>query len=161
MRQTPAIGIENVDKGPKSYSGKTIEYIHEEYQDAKGRGKWTVFNQHAVELDNKEDIGCCLQDSIIEDMKLNDVNQQKHVTNIPESTWHSLYQAKCLDLGIPSNSQKQQERFITQMRMHQKGDRICLKDQQMGFNSAEVIGKLILANNSDLLKIDLSNNQLQ
>ena len=144
----------------KSENGKTIEYIHEEYLDAKGRGKWTVFNQHAVELDNRSEDKCCLQDTIIEDMRLNDINQITHVSNIPESTWISLYQAKCIDLCIPANSQKQQERFITLMKMNQKSDRICLKDQQLGPNSAEVIGKLILANNSDLLKIDLSNNQL-
>lgn len=60
MRATPQIAVENLECGPKSDNGKTIEYIHEEYHDAKGRGKWTVFNQHAVELDNKDDDKCCL-----------------------------------------------------------------------------------------------------
>ena len=48
-------------------------------------------------------------------MKLDAKQSQEYVCSIPESTWLQLYEAKCLDLGIPYKADKQQERFITQM----------------------------------------------
>ena len=30
---------------------KKIEYIHEEYNDVCSNGKWTIFNKHAIPLD--------------------------------------------------------------------------------------------------------------
>mgnify|MGYP006081393309 CR=1 FL=1 len=45
------------------------------------------------------------------------------------------------------------------MSLNQRDDRMSFKDQGMGYQSASVIGKLLLANNEELLKIDLSGNQ--
>ncbi len=47
------------------------------------------------------------------------------------------------------------------MQLHQRGDKISLKDQGFSFASAAIIGKKIIGKNDHLLKIDLSNNQLQ
>ena len=47
------------------------------------------------------------------------------------------------------------------MKLHQRSDRISLKDQGFNFASAAVIGKRIIGKNDNLVKIDLSNNQLQ
>jgi hypothetical protein len=51
------------------------------------------------------------------------------------------------------------ERFVTQMKLNQRDDRVTFKDQGMSYASAAVISKYLLANNDDLLRIDLSNNQ--
>ena len=56
---------------------------------------------------------------------------------------------------------KQMERFITQMSLNQRDDRMSFKDQGMGYQSATVIGKYLLSKNEDLLRIDLSGNQFQ
>ena len=53
------------------------------------------------------------------------------------------------------------ERFITQMSLNQRDDRMSFKDQGMCYQSAAVIGKYILTNNEELLRIDLSGNQFQ
>ena len=53
------------------------------------------------------------------------------------------------------------ERFVTQMSLNQRDDRMSFKDQGMSYQSASVIGKLLLANNEELLRIDLSGNQFQ
>lgn len=34
---------------------KRIEYLHEEYYDEATKGKWTIFNKHAVEVDDLDD----------------------------------------------------------------------------------------------------------
>ena len=47
------------------------------------------------------------------------------------------------------------------MMLHQRNDRINLKDSGLSFYSAMVIGQKIIGKNDNLLKIDLSNNQLQ
>ena len=44
------------------------------------------------------------------------------------------------------------------MKLHQRSDRISLKDQGFNFASAAVIGKRIIGKNDNLVKIDLSNN---
>lgn len=48
-----------------------------------------------------------------------------------------------------------------QMLMNQRVDRVCLKDQGLSTFAAHVIGNKILSHNEELLRIDLSNNQLQ
>jgi len=77
-----------------------VEYIHEEFYDATSGGKWTIFNKHAIELEDESDMEeqefKLKEDSIIEKMKLdnqtaNDIN----VSTLPESTWTKLYEAKC------------------------------------------------------------------
>ena len=47
------------------------------------------------------------------------------------------------------------------MQMNQRKDRIILKDQGLAYASAKVISKMLIENNNELLKVDLSNNQLQ
>lgn len=88
-------------------------------------------------------------------------NNSTNVCPLPESTWIKLYNAKCADLEITCRSDKQQERFVTQMKLNQKGDRISLKDHGFSYASATIIGKKIIGKNDNLVKIDLSNNQLQ
>ena len=59
----------------KEAEKRKVEYIHEEFYDSKTKGKWTIFNKHAVELtenSEEEDEYCCKEDSIIEQMKLDD-----------------------------------------------------------------------------------------
>ena len=146
---------------------KRIEYLHEEYYDEATKGKWTIFNKHAVEVDdldetNQSERFFCKEDSILEDIRLDErINNGVSASTVPDSTWRLLYEAKCMDLGIPCKSDKQLERFITQMKLNQRDDRISFRDQGMSFESAIVIGKKILAGNENLTKIDLSNNQLQ
>lgn len=90
---------------------RKVEYIHEEFYDSKTKGKWTIFNKHAVELtentDDEENEYCCKEDSIIEQMKLDDRAQNPvNICNLPETTWLQLYEAKCHDLCIPCKSDK-------------------------------------------------------
>lgn len=47
------------------------------------------------------------------------------------------------------------------MMLHQRNDRINLKDNGLSFYSAMIIGQKIIGKNDNLLRIDLSNNQLQ
>jgi hypothetical protein len=54
---------------------KHIEYIHEEFYDATAKGKWTIFNKHAVEVEHEPDPQeksargyLCKEDSIIENL---------------------------------------------------------------------------------------------
>jgi hypothetical protein len=141
---------------------KHIEYIHEEIHEANSNNKWTIFNKHAIEIDDRSPQGTIApEDQIIDEMKLRDKYQNECVCSVPEKTWIALYEAKCMDLGIPCKSDKHQERFVTQMLLGQRRDRISLKDQGLGFESARVISQMIIAGNDDLTKIDLSNNQLQ
>jgi len=56
---------------------------------------------------------------------------------------------------------KQMERFVTQMSLNQRDDRMSFKDQGMSYQSAAIIGKHLLHNNEELLRIDLSGNQFQ
>ena len=149
----------------KDQSTKKVEYIHEEFNDKKG--KWTIFNKHALEIEESSEGGHLensqiIEDRIIEMMKFED-NQQHafNISLIPESVWNRLYESKCQDLGIPCVSDKQKERFITQMMFNQRNDRINFDNQGMSYFSAEHIGKDILSENENLLYIDLSNNQLQ
>ena len=72
-----------------------------------------------------------------------------------------LYEAKCIDLGIPCKHDKLMERFVTQMQLNQRDDRINFNNQGMSYQSAQVISKYILSGNEEIQKIDLSNNQLQ
>ena len=46
------------------------------------------------------------------------------------------------------------------MKLNQKDHKINLKDQGMGFQSANIIGKHLIENNINLVEIDLSSNQL-
>ena len=113
------MSIQNLKETEK----KKVEYIHEEFYDTKTKGKWTIFNKHAVELtentDDEEGEFACKEDSIIEQMKLDDRTQHPvNICSLPETTWLQLYEAKCYDLGIPCKSDKQQERFIGQMMLH-------------------------------------------
>jgi hypothetical protein len=94
----------------------------------------------------------CKEDSIIED--LNNLNG----TTISEAVWNKLYEAKCMDLGLPCKSDKQQERFVTQMMLNQREDRLSFRDQGMSFQSANIIGKTLIGHNDNLQKIDLSCN---
>lgn len=47
------------------------------------------------------------------------------------------------------------------MKLNQRDHKIILKDQGMGYQSAEIIGKNIIYENDNLVEIDLSSNQLQ
>ena len=66
-----------------------------------------------------------------------------------------------MDLGLPCKSDKQAERFITQMTLTQREDRLSFKDQGMSYQSANIIGKTLIGQNDNLRKIDLSCNQFQ
>jgi len=46
------------------------------------------------------------------------------------------------------------------MMLNQSNDKISFKEQAMSQNCAVIIGKKIIANNENLVKIDLSNNML-
>lgn len=35
----------------KEQSSKKIEYVHEEFYDNNSKGKWTIFNKHALEVE--------------------------------------------------------------------------------------------------------------
>ena len=74
-----------------------MEYIHEEFYDAQSNNKWTIFNTHAIQLDDQseQDETVPLEDQIIDEMKINDKFENTNATNIPESTWITLYEAKC------------------------------------------------------------------
>lgn len=89
---------------------KRVEYIHEEFYDTESKGKWTIFNKHALEIREEGavvDTSCC-EDSIIDKMMLDEQrNQASNVCNLPESTWVKLYDAKCRDLEITCRSEKQ------------------------------------------------------
>lgn len=141
---------------------KYIEYIHEEIYDEKRKGKWTIFNKHAVVVEREPEPlersargYLCKEDSIIESLN----NQNR--SSISDNVWNQLYEAKCMDLGLPCKSDKQQERFVTQMTLTQRDDRLSFRDQGMGYQSANIIGKTLIGNNDKLRKIDLSCNQFQ
>ena len=58
-------------------------------------------------------------------MRLEDDQQHAfNISKIPESVWNKLYESKCQDLGIPCVSDKQKERFISQMMFNQRNDRV-------------------------------------
>lgn len=111
-------------------NGKKVEYIHEEFYDTESKGKWTIFNKHALEIrDEAAADASGGEDAIIDKMILDEKNNNaNNVCALPESTWVKLYDAKCRDLEITCRSDKQQERFVTQMLLHQRSDRINLKD---------------------------------
>jgi hypothetical protein len=50
------------------------------------------------------------------------------------------------------------ERFVSQMSLNQRDDRMSFRDQGMSYQSAAIIGKHLLQNKEDLLRIDLSGN---
>lgn len=35
----------------KDQSSKKVEYVHEEFYDNNSKGKWTIFNKHALEVE--------------------------------------------------------------------------------------------------------------
>ena len=126
------------------------------------QGKWTIFNKHAIEIEPEQDPneksgrgGVCREDSIIETL----ISQNQ--STIPHHVWSKLYEAKCMDLGLPCKSDKQAERFITQMSLTQREDRLSFKDQGMSYQSANIIGKTLIGQNDNLRRIDLSCNQFQ
>jgi hypothetical protein len=140
---------------------KKVEYIHEVVYDKTSNQQWTIFNKHALEVHECEEETQeikFMEDSIIEQMKLDELNARSHYCNIPQTTWEMLYEAKCQDLGIPCKMDKQMERFVTQNRLNQRDDRMSFKDQGMSIQSANIIGKYLLTGNEELLKIDLSGN---
>lgn len=49
QERNEADGCHNIELHLKDK--KHIEYIHEEYYDTKTKGKWTIFNKHAVEVE--------------------------------------------------------------------------------------------------------------
>ena len=108
-RKKRDISFENVDK-----EKKVVEYLHEEYMDTHSRGKWTIFNKQAievVEVDSEEEgLAKIKEEEIIEQIMTQD---QSSLNTLPDSVWALLYEAKCLDLAIPSKSDKQQLRFMT------------------------------------------------
>lgn len=62
---------------------KQMDHIHEEYYDADIKGKWTIFNKHAIEIEEPENEDddqeyICQEDSIIEQMKMDDRCQHPH-----------------------------------------------------------------------------------
>lgn len=98
---------------------------------------------------------------------MEDLRLREAVTNgisnltIADEIWVMLYEAKCIDLGIPARSDKQLERFLSQMKLYQRDDKLTFRDQGMGCQAAAVLGHHILAGNENLQRLDLSNNQLQ
>ena len=32
-------------------TAKKVEYVHEEFYDTNSKGKWTIFNKHALEVE--------------------------------------------------------------------------------------------------------------
>jgi hypothetical protein len=44
------INIQDVSQMSKQ---QKVEYIHEEYYDTQSRGKWTIFNKHKLEIDER------------------------------------------------------------------------------------------------------------
>jgi hypothetical protein len=66
---------------------------------------------------------------ILEQLKAEEKqNGQVSKNQIPIKVWVKLYQSKCMDLGIPWKSDKQLQRFLQQMQLNQRDDRINLKD---------------------------------
>ena len=54
---------------PKPKKAKRIEYIHEEIYDPKINAKWTIFNQHAIEIEDQpeeDDELKIMEDTIID-----------------------------------------------------------------------------------------------
>lgn len=96
-----------------------VEYLHEEFYDQHKKGKWTFFNTKAIEVEESEDEAskygaACKEDSILEDLRMREaVNNGISNLTIPDPTWMMLYEAKCMDLGIPARSDKQLERFLS------------------------------------------------
>ena len=82
--------------------------------DTHSRGKWTIFNQQAievVEVESEEDgLLKIKEEEMIKQIMTADDNG---LNTIPDQVWTMLYEAKCVDLGIPSKSEKQLERFQT------------------------------------------------
>ena len=76
-----------VDKLPKEQEKeRKVEYIHEEIYDAESKQKWTIFNKHALEVCESEEETQqykFMEDSIIEQMKLDELNTKTHFCNIP------------------------------------------------------------------------------
>lgn len=115
-------GLSSLDRKSNETKDKKVKYVHEEFFDAQSKGKWTIFNKHEVNNDGENsemERGLHREESILDQMVLEEkLNPSNKVTQIPESTWLELYQAKCQDIGIPSKSDKQQERFVMQMLLH-------------------------------------------
>ena len=63
-------------KNKAAQEEKKIEYIHEEYYDTQSKGKWTIFNKHAIEVEDYSNNGdedmFRKEDFIIDEMKMND-----------------------------------------------------------------------------------------
>lgn len=102
-------GCNNIDLQAKEK--KHIEYLHDDVEvyDSNNKRKWvwTFFNKAAVEGEPEQDAldksargYLCKEDSIIEN--LNNLNQ----ATISDTIWNKLYEAKCMDLGLPGKSDK-------------------------------------------------------
>jgi len=101
--------VENMEKEKKH-----TEYLHEEFYDGESKNKWTIFNKHAIEIKEPEsDDGGQLEDQIVDEMTKMNRMADSNASNIPDSTWIALYEAKCIDLGIAAKSDKQLDRFIS------------------------------------------------
>jgi hypothetical protein len=74
---------------------KKMEYIHEEFYDNQSKGKWTIFNKHAIEVDDYSNNGdedmFRKEDHIIDEMRLNHMRHPVNICLLPESTWIKLY----------------------------------------------------------------------
>lgn len=151
-----------ISKMKQEQTKPKVEYVHEIQYDAKTNVKWTIFNKHAIVVEDEEVVVEKTEEEKILDQLLNeDTVQNDNITAVPERVWLNLYKAKCQDLGIPCKTDKHQERFLTQMLLTQRCNKVCLKDQKLGYYSAKVISEQILTRNEDIMSIDLSNNQLQ
>ena len=85
---------------------KKYEFIHEEYYDPKCKGKFTIFNKYAIEVQDENEMQerdlKIKEDQIIEKIKLEEQkNEGVSSSSIPEKIWIKLFEAKCMDLGIP------------------------------------------------------------
>jgi len=128
--------VENTDKEKKH-----TEYLHEEIYDAESKNKWTIFNKHAIEIKEPDSEGDeNNEEKLFDAMEKMQAKNDSCETNISMSTWIALYEAKCVDLRISSKSDKQQERFISQMKLIQRCDKINLRDHGLSAVSAQVIG---------------------
>lgn len=71
----------------------------------------------------------------------------------------NIYKSKCKDLDIPENP-NQEARFFKACEKSIKNRQFSIKDQELGENSAKVIGE-ILQNSLDFSRVILSANHLQ
>lgn len=105
------------EKEHKASTTGTIEYLHEVQYDAETRSQWTFFNKHAILRVDEEAPETPYEEVIADEMDIGGTTQNDNACDIPKSTWVALYQAKCMDLGIPCKPDKHQERFVTQMML--------------------------------------------